>query len=139
MHYYLVAVVILVHTAASKDQTHLLTKLDLLGFDEPSKVDLLDALAAEICGIAFTAKTPSVIVNVFGPIAYCEPPLIAYYPKKKQTDLTIDLAGRFLRGRPSREEVERQLAACKKTIGWPVDRLIDCLKNSWSTESRDSV
>jgi hypothetical protein len=36
------------------------------------KDDLLDAYALEICGIAFTTNIPSVVVNSFGPIAYCK-------------------------------------------------------------------
>lgn len=41
---------------------------------ETSKEELLDAYALEICGIAFTTNIPSVIVNSFGPIAYCKWP-----------------------------------------------------------------
>lgn len=40
-----------------------------------SKGDLLEAYALEICGIAFTTNIPSVLVNSFGPIAYCKLPL----------------------------------------------------------------
>lgn len=40
-----------------------------------SSGDLLEAFALEICGIAFTTNIPSVLVNSFGPIAYCKPPL----------------------------------------------------------------
>lgn len=39
------------------------------------KGDLLEAFALEICGIAFTTNIPSVLVNSFGPIAYCKPSL----------------------------------------------------------------
>ena len=39
---------------------------------ETNKEELLDAYALEICGIAFTTNIPSVIVNSFGPIAYCK-------------------------------------------------------------------
>lgn len=41
---------------------------------ESNKEELLDAYALEICGIAFTTNIPSVIVNSFGPIAYCKWP-----------------------------------------------------------------
>lgn len=41
---------------------------------EANKEDLLNAYALEICGIAFTTNIPSVIVNSFGPIAYCKWP-----------------------------------------------------------------
>lgn len=37
-----------------------------------NKEDLLDAYALEICGIAFTTNIPCVLVNSFGPIAYCK-------------------------------------------------------------------
>lgn len=37
-----------------------------------TKADLLEAYALDICGMAFTTNIPSVIVNTFGPIAYCK-------------------------------------------------------------------
>lgn len=47
---------------------------------EVAKGDLLEAFALEICGIAFTTNIPSVLVNSFGPIAYCKPPsTLDYY------------------------------------------------------------
>ncbi|OTA08673.1 hypothetical protein A9Z42_0003740 [Trichoderma parareesei] len=75
------------------------------------KDDLLDAYALEICGIAFTTNIPSVVVNSFGPIAYC---------------------GKFIRSEQARQEVIRRLAACKRPVGWPVERLISSLKQSWA-------
>lgn len=36
------------------------------------KEDLLEQIGLEICGIAFTCNDPSVLVNAFGPIAYCK-------------------------------------------------------------------
>ncbi|KAM6484635.1 hypothetical protein HDV62DRAFT_303678 [Trichoderma sp. SZMC 28011] len=78
---------------------------------ETNKEELLDAYALEICGIAFTTNIPSVIVNSFGPIAYC---------------------GKFIRSEQARQEVIRRLAACKRPVGWPVERLISSLKNSWA-------
>ncbi|EGR46150.1 uncharacterized protein TRIREDRAFT_30166, partial [Trichoderma reesei QM6a] len=74
------------------------------------KDDLLDAYALEICGIAFTTNIPSVVVNSFGPIAYC---------------------GKFIRSEQARQEVIRRLASCKRPVGWPVERLISSLKQSW--------
>lgn len=128
MHYYLVALFILVDRAP-EDEAHLLAELDFMGHYRPSRPDQLSVLAAEISGIAFTAKTPAVIVNAFGPIAYCNPrhPL----PVKDESKLTLDSACRFLQGRSAQDELERQLTACKKAIGWPVERLIETLKVSW--------
>ncbi|RFU76585.1 phytanoyl- dioxygenase [Trichoderma arundinaceum] len=37
-----------------------------------NKSNLLETYALEICGIAFTTNIPSVLVNSFGPIAYCK-------------------------------------------------------------------
>ncbi|KAL9469227.1 hypothetical protein ACSS6W_010921 [Trichoderma asperelloides] len=78
-----------------------------------SKGDLLEAYAIEICGIAFTTNIPSVLVNSFGPIAYC---------------------GKFIRSEATRQEVIRRLSACKRSVGWPVERLISSLKDSWTAE-----
>ncbi|KAM0561241.1 hypothetical protein ACHAPJ_003119 [Fusarium lateritium] len=95
---------------------------DFGGFDLPdlateSQDHLLEVFALEICGIAFTAKTPSVLVNAFGPIAYC---------------------ARFIRGEASQQELVRQLLACKSSIGWPVERLIGDLKTSWGADQGSS-
>ncbi|TFB00759.1 hypothetical protein CCMA1212_007427, partial [Trichoderma ghanense] len=76
-----------------------------------NKEDLLDAYALEICGVAFTTNIPCVLVNSFGPIAYC---------------------GKFIRSEQSRQEVIRRLAACKRPVGWPVERLFSSLKQSWA-------
>lgn len=35
-------------------------------------MDTAQLWALEICGVVFTSKTPAVIVNAFGPIAYCK-------------------------------------------------------------------
>ncbi|KAF6830117.1 phytanoyl- dioxygenase [Colletotrichum plurivorum] len=51
---------------------------------------MLDRLAVDVCGVAFTANVPAVLVNSFGPIAYC---------------------GRFIREEASRQEVIRRLMA----------------------------
>ncbi|KAL7793688.1 hypothetical protein V8C37DRAFT_377893 [Trichoderma ceciliae] len=76
-----------------------------------SKADLLEALALEICGIAFTANIPSVLVNSFGPIAYC---------------------GKFIRSEAARHEVIRRLSASRRLVGWPVERLVASLEGSWT-------
>ncbi|KAM0259643.1 hypothetical protein ACHAQJ_003222 [Trichoderma viride] len=79
---------------------------------DANKADLLEAYALEICGIAFTTNIPSVLVNSFGPIAYC---------------------GKFIRAEAIRQEVIRRLSACKRPVGWPVERLISSLKDSWAS------
>jgi hypothetical protein len=71
LHYHLVALtIILVHASPSSIDDF--TNFDVLGLESESKEQLLEAFALEICGIAFTVKIPSVLVNAFGPIAYCK-------------------------------------------------------------------
>ncbi|KAI8666222.1 hypothetical protein NCS57_00846400 [Fusarium keratoplasticum] len=111
-HYYLVALTILCFYANPQNLEDL-GKLDLAGIEVESKDQLLEAFAVEICGIAFTTKVPSVLVNAFGPIAYC---------------------ARFINAEPVRQELARQLLACKSSIGWPVERLINDLKSFWGAE-----
>ncbi|GKT56909.1 phytanoyl-CoA dioxygenase [Colletotrichum tofieldiae] len=79
-----------------------------------TKQDMLETLALDVCGVAFTADAPAVQVNAFGPIAFC---------------------ARFLRAEPARQELVRRLLACKRTIGWPVQRLVADLE----AECRGSV
>ncbi|KAF4997143.1 hypothetical protein FGRMN_4036 [Fusarium graminum] len=112
LHYYLVALTI-VFVHASPSSKNGLDGLDLIGIVDESKEKILEALALEICGIAFTAKIPSVLVNAFGPIAYC---------------------AKFIQADGPQQELIRQLQACKLTIGWPVERLIGDLKASWEMD-----
>jgi hypothetical protein len=77
LHYYLVALTI-VFVYASPSSIDDFTDFDILGLGSESKEQLLEAFALEICGIAFTAKIPSVLVNAFGPIAYCKCSLFPY-------------------------------------------------------------
>lgn len=42
------------------------------------------------------------------------------------------LGGKFIRSEQARQEVIRRLAACKRPVGWPVERLISSLKSSWA-------
>ena len=79
MHYYLVALTILCVYASPQDLEDL-GKLDLVGIEVESKDQLLEAFAVEICGIAFTTKITSVLVNAFGPIAYCALPTPLFTP-----------------------------------------------------------
>ncbi|KAF5676991.1 hypothetical protein FHETE_1893 [Fusarium heterosporum] len=112
LHYYLVALTIIsVHT--SPNGIDGLDYLDHIEIEGESTKNILETLALEICGIAFTAKIPSVLVNAFGPIAYC---------------------ARFIQAEGLQQELIRQLQACKLTIGWPVERLISDLKASWEMD-----
>ncbi|KAM5386816.1 hypothetical protein ACJZ2D_000109 [Fusarium nematophilum] len=112
MHYYLVALTILCVHSNPKTFADM-ESLDLLTLELRSEDDLVEDFAMEICGIAFTAKIPSVLVNAFGPMAYC---------------------GRFIRAEPARQELTRQLLACKSSIGWPVQRLVDGLESFWRAD-----
>lgn len=131
-HYYLVALtIIFVH--ASPSSTDDFTDLDILGLESGSREQLLEALALEICGIAFTAKIPSVLVNAFGPIAYCKcstsTPFHSFFG-----DTDDILGARFIQSEASQQELIRQLLACKSSIGWPVERLVRDLKASWGLD-----
>lgn len=79
MHYYLILLIILA-THAPEDRLKDLRLLCVLGHDSDNMDVLLEAQALDICGIAFTAKTPSVIVNAFGPISYCTSYKLSLYP-----------------------------------------------------------
>ncbi|KAG8673348.1 hypothetical protein FPOAC2_06791 [Fusarium poae] len=108
LHYHLVTMTFV----CLRGQLEALEDLDTLNIEAGSKEQILENFAREICGIAFTAKVPSVLVNAFGPIAFC---------------------ARFIRQEPMQQEVIRQLLACKSSIGWPVERLITDLKAHWAT------
>lgn len=104
-----------------------------------SKEDLLEAYALEICGIAFTTNIPSVLVNSFGPIAYCKSSLTPNYsfpasPIISILTMQIFLGGKFIRSEATRQEVIRRLSACKRSVGWPVERLMSSLKDTWAAE-----
>ena len=70
MHYYLVSLFILVETL--DDEVEDLAHLDPFGRTVDSKAAYLELLALDIAGVAFTSRTPPVVVNAFGPISYCE-------------------------------------------------------------------
>ncbi|RKK46087.1 hypothetical protein BFJ66_g8732 [Fusarium oxysporum f. sp. cepae] len=112
LHYYLVAMTIVCIYTSPKSLEGL-GGLDLPELESQSKEQFLENFALEICGVAFTAKVPSVLVNAFGPIAFC---------------------ARFIKAEASQQELIRQLLACKSTIGWPVERLIGDLKTSWGMD-----
>ncbi|KAL0783075.1 hypothetical protein CaCOL14_000981 [Colletotrichum acutatum] len=72
LHYQLVAATILCFHANPHQLSSLQSTLhDRLG-PQDTKDDILEYLALDVCGVAFTANTPSVQVNAFGPIAFCE-------------------------------------------------------------------
>ncbi|KAF4944424.1 hypothetical protein FGADI_12705 [Fusarium gaditjirri] len=75
-HYYLVAMTIVcIHTSPKSLED--LGGIDLPELESQSKEQFLENFALEICGIAFTAKVPSVLVNAFGPIAFfTQPPRV---------------------------------------------------------------
>ncbi|KAB5585616.1 hypothetical protein GE09DRAFT_32123 [Coniochaeta sp. 2T2.1] len=109
-HYYLISCMILVHQGKLLGQTQELRSL-LLATDtaalrlnpETEPEDVLEGLALQICGIAFTSNAPTVLVNAFGPMSY---------------------ASRWIRNPAARKELERNLFACKKSTGWPVERIM---------------
>ncbi|KAK7453798.1 hypothetical protein Landi51_03738 [Colletotrichum acutatum] len=110
LHYQLVAATILCFHANPHQLSSLQSTLhDRLG-PQDTKDDILEYLALDVCGVAFTANTPSVQVNAFGPIAFC---------------------ARFIRAEASRQELIRRLLACKRTIGWPVQTLVSDLEAGW--------
>ncbi|KAK1689733.1 hypothetical protein BDP55DRAFT_651409 [Colletotrichum godetiae] len=110
LHYQLVAKIILCIRANSQQLSHLQSTLDDRINTQDTRDDTLELLALDVCGVAFTANTPSVQVNAFGPIAFC---------------------ARFIRTEASRQELIRRLLACKRTIGWPVQRLVSDLEAGW--------
>ncbi|KAK2066157.1 hypothetical protein LY76DRAFT_611139 [Colletotrichum caudatum] len=76
--------------------------------------DFAESLALDVCGVAFTTDAPAVQVNSFGPIAFC---------------------ARFFSAEPARHELIRRLLACRRTIGWPVQRLIADLEAEWGVST----
>ncbi|KAK1519267.1 hypothetical protein CPAR01_15705 [Colletotrichum paranaense] len=110
LHYQLVATTILCIHASPQQLSSLQNTLDGRNGRQDTKDDILEHLALDVCGVAFTANTPSVQVNAFGPIAFC---------------------ARFIRREASRQELIRRLLACKRTIGWPVQRLVSELEAEW--------
>ncbi|ELQ34591.1 hypothetical protein OOU_Y34scaffold00763g6 [Pyricularia oryzae Y34] len=83
-----------------------------------TREEILERCAVEICGIAFTANSPPVVVNCFGPIAFCGP---------------------FIRDEAAQQELVRRLMACKRTIGWPVQRLVADLQLAWGEAAGQQI
>lgn len=72
MHYYLVSLFLLSSSAPQDGLPRLYSICsDVVGGDMSSREDLQEACALEICGIAFTSNSTSVLVNSFGPICHC--------------------------------------------------------------------
>ncbi|KAJ2903069.1 uncharacterized protein MKZ38_010490 [Zalerion maritima] len=127
VHYQLISVTILISIASSPDQLAKICSgkalLDPLkataeaGRSTATREELLEQYASAVCGIAFTTPSPPVMVNAFGPISYC---------------------ARFCRDAPTRDEIVRRLTASKKTTGWPVERMIKNLNESWAKTDESS-
>ncbi|KAH8900013.1 hypothetical protein GQ53DRAFT_790522 [Thozetella sp. PMI_491] len=115
LHYHLVSLSVLAVYAAPSQLTEL---LQMTEGRVTTRADLLEQYALDICGIAFTTNSAPVIVNFFGPIAYC---------------------GRFIHGDASRQEVIRRLHSCKSTTGWPVNRLIKKLEEIWQSSAPEAA
>lgn len=111
LHYELVCVTILCTEATPAN----ITLLKALRYDTQdiggTRTEILENCGLDLCGIAFTADTPPVLINAFGPIAFC---------------------ARFIRDEGSQQEVIRRLMACKRSTGWPVQRLVSDLQVAWS-------
>lgn len=72
LHYELVCVAILC-TGATPDNVATLNTLrnDTQKIGD-TRAKVLENCALDLCGVAFTADTPPVLVNSFGPIAFCK-------------------------------------------------------------------
>ena len=47
------------------------------------------------------------------------------------------LGARYIQDEAARQEMARQLLACKPDTGWPVIRLVESLQRSWGHEVMD--
>lgn len=72
LHYELVCVTILCTEATPAN----ITLLKALRYDTQdiggTRTEILENCGLDLCGIAFTADTPPVLINAFGPIAFCK-------------------------------------------------------------------
>ncbi|KAF5509535.1 Kanamycin B dioxygenase [Colletotrichum fructicola] len=71
LHYRLVCVAILCAQATPKNVAKLRQFLEQDHKMGDTKEEVLEACGLDLCGIAFTANIPAVLVNAFGPIALC--------------------------------------------------------------------
>lgn len=72
MHYFLVSICILAVNAPPDCVATVLSSTHCNPQNRDAIGPLLEYLALQICGIAFTTNIPSVLVNAYGPIAYCK-------------------------------------------------------------------
>ncbi|KAF9877613.1 phytanoyl- dioxygenase [Colletotrichum karsti] len=104
IHYKLVCVAVLCTHATPVRTIDLVSFLSLSEEISATMEDILERCASDICGIAFTTNIPSVLVNSFGPIAYC---------------------ARFIREKAAQQELIRRLMASKmKTFARPITSLL---------------
>ena len=127
MHYFFVAASILARHGKVQAQDTMLRATEWNPEREPNIHDLLDYYALQICGIAFTTSVPAVLVNAYGPISFCK----SLFNTSISWVALICKGGKFIRDAAAQDEVIRHLAASKRAIGWPVERLIDDLKSHW--------
>lgn len=66
--------------------------------------------AVKICALAFTSGQAAVLVNSFGPITFC---------------------GRYIADAALQQELLLRLRASGRDTGWPVQRMIDQLVDTW--------
>lgn len=72
MHYFLTSICLLATCAPEDQLIHIAGLIQIGSAETPSKKDILETCSIQLCGIAFTTNTPSVLVNAFGPMFYCK-------------------------------------------------------------------
>ncbi|KAI1639291.1 hypothetical protein F4809DRAFT_158178 [Biscogniauxia mediterranea] len=108
------------HAIHSSNQSQLemikktVTNIGDMPTDFVTKDDVLERLALEVCGMAFTSNEPAVLVNAFGPMSFC---------------------ARHIRHESARREVIAHLSASKKVTGWPIQQIISSLQTSWEART----
>ncbi|KAI1269546.1 hypothetical protein F5Y18DRAFT_414509 [Xylariaceae sp. FL1019] len=121
-HYYLVSLAMLATCAPSparfEDLKSVSSRMGMVVDGIVGGEDLLENIASEICGVAFTSNEPSVLVNAFGPIAFC---------------------AKNIRQEATQQEVLSHLSASRKTTGWPTDRMVSDLKRHWASYKSGST
>ncbi|TEA13803.1 hypothetical protein C8034_v004168 [Colletotrichum sidae] len=71
LHYQLVSLTLLCLHSPSDCASEMRAFIDGSMEQNATKENVLENLALEICGAAFTSNNPSVIINAFGPMAFC--------------------------------------------------------------------
>lgn len=128
MHYFLIATTILCQHAPNGSTSTLYRPPELS--DDADTEILLDHYALRICGIAFTTNIPSVLVNAFGPMHFCE----SFRGRHHSPPLTASGIP-HIKNKAAQDEIIRRLMATKKDIGWPVERLVASLDQTWAVAS----